>query len=215
MRGSSLRGAAAAALIAVLASWVPTMAAVEEARYDVIEGDGAVEIRDYAPMIVAETLVEGDRDSAISRGFRAIADYIFGNNLSAAKVAMTAPVLQQPGEKIAMTAPVTQEAVGSDNTPRWRVSFVMPAGSTLATLPVPKNASVKLREMAPRRFVAIRFSGIAWQSSLDRQTTALRDWMAVRTLAPLAAPTYAFYNPPWTLPFMRRNEVLIEIARPS
>lgn len=191
------------------------MAAVEEARYERIEGDGAIEIRDYAPMIVAETLVEGDRDSAINRGFRAIADYIFGNNLGARKVAMTAPVLQQPGEKIAMTVPVTQEAVGPDTAPRWRVSFVMPAGSSLATLPVPKNASVTLRELPPRRFAAIRFSGIAWQSSLDKQTEALRDWMSARALVPLAAPTYAFYNPPWTLPFLRRNEVLIEIARPS
>lgn len=215
MRGTRLKAAALAALLVVSASWAPTVAAVEEARYDVVEGDGAVEIRDYAPMIVAETLVEGDRDRAINRGFRAIADYIFGNNVGAAKVAMTAPVLQQPGEPIAMTAPVSQQAVGSDSTPRWRVSFVMPAGSSLASLPVPVNPAVTLREVATRRFAAIRFSGIAWQSSLDEQTGKLRDWMAARALSPLAAPAYAFYNPPWTLPFLRRNEVLIEIARPS
>lgn len=214
MRSMRWRTVAAAMLVGIVAIGAPGMAAVEEARHVRVDGDGAFEIRDYAAMVVAETLVEGDRDRAINRGFRAIADYIFGNNRRETTIAMTAPVLQQ-GESIAMTVPVTQEPLAADGAPRWRVSFVMPAGSSLDALPAPNNPAVRLREIAPRRFATVRFSGIAWQSSLDEQTAKLRDWMQARGLAALGAPTYAFYNPPWTLPFLRRNEVLIEIARPA
>ena len=184
------------------------MSKVEEPKYKVVEKDGDIEFRDYAPMIVAEAEVSGDQNKALGEGFRVIADYIFGNNASSQKVAMTAPVTQQRSEKIAMTAPVTQQSEGGSG----RVRFVMPAGYTLQTLPKPNNPAVTLKEIGSKRFVAIRFSGFAGAGNLARHAAELNTFVSTRHLKTLAAPTYAFYDPPWTLPFLRRNEVMVEIA---
>jgi effector-binding domain-containing protein len=196
--------------VALLAAalWGPIVSNVEQPKYEVVERSGNIEIRDYPPMIVAEAEVRGERREAIGNGFRVIADYIFGNNTSAQKVPMTAPVTQEGNEKIAMTAPVTQQA----DADTWRVRFIMPSAYTMETLPKPNNPAVKLKEVAAKRFAVIRFSGMAGDDSLERQTKELRDFLGARNLAPLSPPTYAFYNPPWTLPFLRRNEVMVEIA---
>jgi hypothetical protein len=159
-------------------------------------------------MIVAETEASGERDKAINQGFRTIAAYIFGNNSSAQKVAMTSPVTQQAGEKIAMTAPVTQQGDGHV----WHVRFVMPANYTMETLPKPNSPAIKLKEMGQRRFAVIQFSGLASKESLKRHTEELNSFISAKKLQVLSAPTFAFYNPPWTLPFLRRNEVMVEIA---
>jgi hypothetical protein len=189
--------------------WGPIMSNVEQARYDVFATHGAIEIRDYAPMIVAEVSVPGDREKAISDGFRLIADYIFGNNISSQKVAMTAPVIQQPGEKIAMTAPVIQQ--GGEGL--WAVRFVMPSAYTMQSLPKPNNSEVILKEIAGKRFAVVRFSGLARAKSLVAHTKELEAFIQENNLQTVSEPTYAFFNPPWTLPFLRRNEVMIEISR--
>lgn len=191
------------------ALWGPMASNVEQAQYTVSEAHGTIEIRDYAPMIIAEAETTGDRDEAINQGFRLIADYIFGNNQSRQKVAMTAPVIQQPSEKIAMTAPVIQKPNG--NT--WKVQFVMPASYTMETLPIPNNKAVTLRQMEGKRFAAIRFSGTSSKANLDEHQAALEAFIGEKKLTPLSAPTYAFFNPPWTLPPLRRNEVMVEIAQ--
>ena len=199
---------AAAGLVSVGAiTWSAMASNVETPDYAVSSKSGNLEIREYGPTIVAEATVEGDRDTAIQRGFRIIADYIFGNNLSSTKVAMTAPVMQQPSEKIAMTAPVIQQASGK----AWNVRFVMPSKYTMETLPKPVNSKVALIEVPATRFAVIRFSGFAGQGSLDKQETLLRAFMAERSLVAANLPQYAYYNAPWTLPFMRRNEIMIEI----
>lgn len=197
------------AITVILAAllWGPIMSNVEQARYDVFETHGAIEIRDYAPMIVAEVSVTGDREKAISDGFRLIADYIFGNNISSQEVAMTAPVIQQPSEKIAMTAPVIQQ--GDEGL--WVVRFVMPSAYTMQTLPKPNNSEVILKEIAGKRFVVIRFSGLARDKSLEAHTKELEAFILENNLQTVSEPTYAFFNPPWTVPFLRRNEVMIEI----
>lgn len=198
----------AVGIIAIGAACVgPIMSQVEEAKYKVVRVDNAIEIRDYTPMIVAQVSVEGDRKEAINKGFRMIADYIFGNNSASQKVAMTAPVIQQPNEQIAMTAPVLQQPDGN----RWNVQFVMPTSYTMETLPKPNNAQVKLREVAGKRFAVIRFSGRASAENLQKHTEELSAYMTSQKLTALGAPTYAFFNPPWTLPFFRRNEVMVEI----
>ena len=187
----------------------PIASNVEHPKYTLVERSGAIEIRDYAPMIVAETEVRGDRREAISKGFRLIADYIFGNNTAAQKVPMTAPVMQD-SEKIAMTAPVTQQ--GDGNT--WRVRFIMPSKYTMETPPKPNNSAVVLKEIPGKRFAVIRFSGMGGKDSVDRHTKELEEFISAKKLTPLSPPTYAFYNPPWTLPFLRRNEVMVETAGP-
>jgi hypothetical protein len=197
--------------IVVLAALLtgPIMSNVEQAKYDVIETHGAIELRDYAPMIVAEVSVPGDREKAIGDGFRLIADYIFGNNISSQKVSMTAPVIQQPSEKIAMTAPVTQQ--GGEGL--WDVQFVMPSDYTMQTLPKPNDPDVILKEVAGKRFAVIRFSGLARATSLAAHTKELEAFILENNLQTVSEPTYAFFNPPWTLPFLRRNEVMIEIKK--
>ena len=181
---------------------------VETPDYQVIDKSGAIEIRQYNPMIVAEATVEGDRDKVIERGFRIIAGYIFGNNRSSEKVAMTAPVTQQASARIAKIARVTQQA----DVTSWHVRFVMPSNFTMVTLPKPTNPQVVLIEVPAKRFVAIRFSGFASQNSLDQHKAQLQDFMVKQRLTAINTPQYAFYNPPWTLSFMRRNEIMIEIA---
>jgi SOUL heme-binding protein len=183
------------------------MSNVEQPKYIVVESDWGIEIRDYAATIVAEVDVAGERKQAISEGFRDLADYIFGNNLSSRKVAMTA-LTQQASEKISITAPVIQQGQGDS----WQVRFVMPASYTMATLPKPKNPAVKLREIGTKRFAVIRFSGLAGEGSLTRHTDRLTELVRAKKLTAASAPIYAFYNPPWTLPFLRRNEVMIEVA---
>lgn len=203
-------GAGAVVLALGAAAWGPIASDVEQAKYEVIESHGDIEIRDYAPMIVAEAKATGEREDAINQGFRIIADYIFGNNGPQQKVAMTAPVTQQSSEKIAMTAPVTQQADGSV----WNVRFVMPASYTMETLPKPNNDAVKLKEIEGKRFAVVRFSGQAGAKNLKKRSQELENFMRERKLEALSEPTYAFFNPPWTLPFLKRNEIMIETLKP-
>jgi hypothetical protein len=183
------------------------MSDVEQAKYDVVEKYDHIEVRDYGPQLVAQVKVSGERQDAIKDGFKAIADYIFGNNTSQSKIAMTAPVTQEPSEKIAMTAPVMQQ--GQDTS--WVVQFVMPASYSARTLPKPNNKRVMIKETPQKRFAVIRFSGAVNEEVLQDQTDQLNAFMIAKKMQRLSLPQYAFYNPPWTLPFLRRNEVMIEI----
>ena len=202
-------------LAALLLSLLPATAmAAEEPKFEVVTKDGDFELRQYAPMVVAETFVDGSQDDASSRGFRAIAGYIFGDNKragqNAEKIAMTAPVTiekQEASQKIAMTAPVTLEQQGN----RWRVHFVMPSQYKLADLPKPNNAAVTLREISGRKVAALRFSGFGGEDKVATKTAELRDWIVARGMTAAGAAQLARYDPPWTLPFMRRNEILTEV----
>lgn len=187
--------------------WGPIVSNVEQAKYTVRQKDGAFELRDYAPMIVAEVAVSGKREEAINQGFRLIADYIFGNNTTSQKVDMTAPVIQQPSEKIAMTAPVLQQPDGN----LWTVRFVMPSAYSMEKLPKPNNPKVVLKDIPAKNFAVVRFSGLSRQETLKRYSDELSKFVASRKLEPVSEPVYAFFNPPWTLPFLRRNEIMIEV----
>jgi hypothetical protein len=183
--------------------------AIEEAAYTVTMQDGAFEIRDYAPHVVAETLVAGTLEAAGTTAFSRLFRYISGGNRSREKVAMTAPVAQQPkGEKIAMTAPVAQQRVRE----QWAVSFTMPAAATLATLPVPEDPQVTLRQVPARRIAAVRYSGSWSEQGYLRRTSELETWMRGKGLAAAGEPEWARYNSPFTLWFLRRNEILIPVA---
>jgi hypothetical protein len=183
------------------------MSQVEQPRYTVLESHGNIEVREYAPTIAAEVEVSGDRMQALHQGFSLIADYIFGDNLSAKKVPMTAPVTQAPGEKIAMTAPVTQLGSGGS----WTVRFIMPSAYTLDTLPKPRNGAVHLVTVPARKVVVIRFSGSNTDANIGSHRDTLLQYVADHHLLAAGSPTTAFYNPPWTLPFLRRNEIMIEL----
>jgi hypothetical protein len=186
------------------------VADVKEPAFTVAEKEAPFEVREYAPMIIAEVRMEGERKKAINDGFTVLADYIFGKNDGGGKIAMTAPVTQQnaKGAKIAMTAPVTQQA--QEGT--WKVHFVMPADYTMETLPKPLDNRIRIFEQPAYRAGVVRFSGFATDAALEKNETALRGWMEKKALKADAEALYAFYNPPWTLPFLRRNEVIIPLA---
>ena len=203
--------------------------AVEEPKFDVLTQDGSYQLRRYAPVIVAETLVDGDMDAASGKGFRLIADYILGNNTLAdagadnasAKIAMTAPVTLEPvarSEKIAMTAPVTAERVAADasmaTASQWRIQFVMPGQYSMQTLPKPVNPAVSLRELPARTFAVLSYSGLNTASKVQQKTDELTAWMRSRQLEPVGAAQLARYDPPWTLPMWRRNEIQVEVKNP-
>ncbi len=203
-----IRAAAAAACLLVQPGCAALASETEEPSYRLEAQEGDFEIRVYAPMIVAETEVEGPRDRAIGAGFRILADYIFGNNEARGEIAMTAPVTQAPSETIAMTAPVTQTGDGG----RWTVGFVMPRAYTLETLPRPKDPRVAIRAVPERRVAVVRFSWTGGAGRVEAQTRRLMDFVESRGLVGTGRPGSAFYDPPWTPPFLRRNEVWIEVA---
>lgn len=164
-----------------------------EAVEAVEDGDG-VELRRYGPHVVAEVTVTGDRSTAISRGFRALAGYIFGGNAD--------------GEKIAMTVPVAQTPAGGDS---WTVQFTMPAAYTVDNLPRPRDPAVRLRQVASDRQAVVVFSGLPQTADMEARAAKLRDWIAAKGLTITAGPHYQFYDPPLTLPWRRRNEVSFSV----
>ena len=177
---------------------LPTMAqTVSEPTYALVKSEPPFELRDYGVLTVAETTIEGDFDVAGSLGFRRVAGSIFGTNQN----------VSGESEKISMTAPVTMEA----QQQQWRLHFVMPPGLTLGNLPKPNDSSVQLREMPAQRMASVRFSGLTTAASIQRHTQMLKDWLTQQQLAFEDRPQVARYNDPFTLPWNRRNEILIPL----
>ncbi|WP_373508723.1 heme-binding protein [Thiocapsa sp.] len=190
--------------------------AIEESGYEVVRTFPDFELRRYPPYRVAETEVPGPFDEAGNQAFRILADYIFGNNRADTKIEMTAPVSQRPaageGERIEMAAPVAQRPASGTDGGTFIVSFVMPERFTLATLPVPVDPRVRLRE-EPGKLVAVRrYSGRWTESSYRENESLLLSAVEQAGLRPVAAPVYARYNSPFSLWFMRRNEVMVEVG---
>lgn len=185
---------------------------IETPKYKILVKAEEFETRQYAPYIVAQTVVDGDFDSASSVGFRRLAGYIFGGNISKQKIAMTAPVGQakEKSEKIAMTAPVGQELKDG----KYVITFTMPSIYTLETLPIPSDKSVTLKSVPEKTYATVRFSGTWSQSGYEEHLASLKKWIEQKHYEVIGLPNYARYNPPWTLWFMRRNEILIEIKNP-
>ena len=192
------------------------VSATEEPKFVRLLQEGDFEWRRYGPTIVAEVLVDGDLDSASSRGFRQLAGYIFGGNQAVSAVS-AAP----RSERIAMTAPVTVEprqpgqAGATDRlagAQRWRVQFTMPSRYTLASLPHPTNPAVTLRELPGYECAVLTFSGFITEAKVQAKAEALRAWAAGRSRRVTGPPQLLRYDPPWTLPFMRRHELVFELA---
>ena len=190
--------------------------AIEEPKYTVTKKSDDFELRKYEPKIIPEVLIDGDMKQASNKGFRLIADYIFGNNTSPngdnAKINMTAPVTMEAknySEKISMTAPVTMEKQATKNSDQWRMYFVMPNEFNMKTLPKPNNDKVKIRQILDTNYAVIKFSGFSGTKKVEEKTNKLLNWMEEIGLEPKGQPELARYNPPITPPFFRRNEVMI------
>lgn len=184
----------------------------EQPPYELLAtlGDG-VEIRRYGPRLAAETEVEStDAGEARNQAFRVLAAYIFGENRAREEVAMTAPVeVERASEPIAMTAPVEARAEGG----RLVMRFFMPSRWTRETLPEPLDPRVRIVEVPGESVAVLRFSGFRGTEAVRRHEAALLRGLAGSGWRAEGAPSAFFYDPPWTLPFLRRNEVAVPVAR--
>ena len=187
--------------------------AYESPNYRVIQTIGAVELREYEPYVVAETVVDGTIENAGNQGFRILAGYIFGDNQAKKKVAMTAPVNQEkasPGaEKIAMTSPVTQERAGD----RFTIQFMMPSKYTVETLPTPNDSRIRFREVEGRDLAAIRYSGRWTERNYETNLAELLSTLRGNGYEPVGEPVWARYDPPFKPWLMRRHEILTAFRR--
>jgi len=187
---------------------------VEEAAYTVVIKDDNFELRDYDPMIIVETTIDDNFEDAGSKAFRRLFAYITGDNVANSEFAMTAPVIADPagtspGTDIAMTAPVLQEYSKGG----WRYAFVLPADLTLETAPKPLDDNVRVAEVAGKKVAVIQFSGLWSEDSMQDNTSELNGWISANNLTASSEPRWAGYNPPWTIPFLRRNEVMIDVQQ--
>ncbi len=200
-------------LLLTACSVVGVRSGTEQPRYDVVAhlADG-VEIRRYAPRLAAETTVDGTEYSARSTGFQRVAGYIFGANSGRARIAMTAPVAVAPardGERLAMTAPVAQ---ARDADGRWTIRFFLPASLAEADAPTPNDARVRVVAVPSETMGVLRYTG---SISADAVASA-----RARLLAALSGSAWTsqgeavswFYDPPWTLPPLRRNEAAVPVV---
>ena len=187
--------------------------AIEEPEYQIVGQYDEYELRTYAPYIVAEVDLQGSFDEAGGDAFRILAGYIFGDNAASEKMAMTAPVESRPtakGEKMSMTAPVTAIAAGVDGQTTY--AFVMERKYTLQTLPVPDDDRIRIRTMPERTMAVRRYSGRWTENNYLQNEKSLRSALEARGVQTIGRPVLARYNSPFSLPFMRRNEVMIEIV---
>ncbi len=181
----------------------------EEPNYRVLQDYGNIQIRQYPPILVAQTEITGDYHSSGNQGFRRLAGYIFGKNQSQQQISMTTPVIQeiQTTEQIAMTAPVLQQQTGD----KWYMAFVLPDSYTLATAPIPVDPAIKLAEMPSKKLAVLSYTGGLSEQRIKEKSTELTSWLTEHNYMLLNPAQSAAYDPPWTLPFLRRNEIHIEI----
>lgn len=200
----------ALAVLGGIGNLVGIRAGTEEPRFTVVERIGQVEIRSYGPRLAAETQVSGPAEAARNEGFRKVAAYIFGENTGRASIAMTAPVAQSGARSIAMTAPVAQTR-GEGAT--WRIQFFMPAKYTRETLPAPKDPTVRIVDAPAQDYAVLRFTGSRTGEAVAAKTEALEAALAGGRWRITGEPVAWFYDPPWTVPFLRRNEVAAPVER--
>lgn len=181
--------------------------------YEVVTKAENRELRKYSGYIVAKTYVEGkDYDEAQGKAFRILANYIFGDNETKSDIEMTAPVVQKPAQstEIAMTAPVVQTADANG----WTMTFMMPRKYTLETLPVPKDDRVKFEQVEPKLMATIEFTWWSTESRNEAHARELRNWIetSLNQYKIISGPMYAGYDPPWTIPFLKRHEMQYELV---
>jgi SOUL heme-binding protein len=166
---------------------------LEKSKYSVLEKSGRFELRLYETSIVAETVVESDFADAGNIAFSRLYKYISGEN--------------RTKESIAMTAPVGQQRAGD----KWVVSFLMPSKYAMQTLPEPLDPAVTLREIPARKMASVKYSGSWSQKRYEEHRGRLEEFIENKKWKIVGEPVFARYDPPFQLPFLRRNEVLIPV----
>ena len=183
----------------------------ENPKYEVLLSESNKEVRSYSSYIVAKTIVKGEFKSARSDAFRILAGYIFGDNEKKQKISMTAPVVMKnpsENEKLAMTAPVVQ----STTEEGMIMTFMMPSKYKLEDLPTPKDHRITFEEIPPKIFGVIRYSGFGSQSTNAEMAKELKTWLTTKgQYEIISEPSFAGFDPPWTIPFLRHNEMMFEL----
>ncbi len=181
-----------------------------QAKYQNIQKDKGFSIRVYEPVVEAQiTVADKDYKSAVNKGFMQLFKYITGANTVNQKISMTAPVLtEQQSQNIAMTAPVL---ISDSDDNAWTIAFVMPADMTIKNAPKPTNENIKLVEKPQNKVAVIQFSGFLDKQSIESNTNKLNNWIKDNNLKVIGEPQAAGYNPPWTIPFLRTNEVMVAV----
>jgi hypothetical protein len=199
--------AAGSALLLGACTVVGVRSGTEEPAFESLGTEAGLEIRRYGPRMAAETRVEADEMGARSEGFSRLAGYIFGGNAGGARIAMTAPVSQQAqGTRIAMTAPVAQAAVDEGHA----IRFFLPAA--LRDAPVPNDLRVRIVEVPGETVAVFRFTGGTDPASIAAARAHLLAALPRTSWVAGGEPVTWFYDPPWTIPALRRNEVAVPVA---
>ena len=201
-----------ALLVAALAFAIFSVLTLEKPGYRVVLKSGDIEYRQYEPYLVSETLIEQARDykAAGNEGFRRLFRYISGANTGQTKISMTVPVAQtESSQKIAMTVPVQQTEAAQG----WRVAFMLPSEYTLETAPQPTDERVKIRAVPGRLTAVLRYSGRWTEDNYAEKREALLQALEQAAVTPMGEVQSAQYAPPSTPPFLRRNEVLVDVDR--
>ena len=209
-RPSRLFNPVAILLSLTLTTMATASNAYDEPEYLLVESTGDFEVREYAPMLVAEVIVHGSYKDAGNRAFRKLFDYISGNNQSQQEISMTIPVNQQKieSERIEMTTPVTQT---QESEGKYRISFVMPSRFNESSIPLPTNPEIQIRSNPARTMAVKKFSGSWSEKNFQKNETMLWQMIQDNNWEILAEPVYARYNSPFSLWFLRRNEIMIEV----
>jgi len=184
-----------------------TAEAIEEPKYKALVKEGNYEIRRYEPYLVAETIVEGDFSEVGNEGFRRLFKFISGENRLKQSIPMTAPVSQEVSKKIEMTAPVQQQKEEGN----WRISFVMPSGYTLDTVPHPLDERIHIKGVPGALVAAVRYSGTWSRKRYEERKLLLKKFILGKGFYETGEAIFARYNPPFKPWFLRRNEVLIPV----
>ena len=180
---------------------------IESPSYKVLQKEGGIELREYDPFIIAETVVDAPYDSAINAGFRRLANFIFGNNQSNSKIAMTAPVIHH--QEMSQSSPLG--FVDVTDTGTHRVSFVMPLSMEMGQIPRPNRDGIELRTVEWGKVVVIRYSGYSSFDTVKEKSEQLKAYIKESNLEAVSPAMVAQYNSPWVMPLLRRNEVLVRV----
>ncbi|KAG6558871.1 SOUL heme-binding protein [Candidatus Rhabdochlamydia oedothoracis] len=164
-------------------------------KYLVLKKWGNFEIRQYEPRVIAETRIQNDFEQATKEGFNILAAYIFGQNATKSKIAMTAPVEQ--------TEDLTQK--------NWLIAFSMPINYKITDLPSPKDPRILLKQIETQKRAALAFSGFCTEKKATQNTRLLLELIEQHGYSPTGPCILARYDPPWTIPCFRHNELLFVI----
>jgi len=180
----------------------------EEPSYRVLSVDGNIQIRLYQPMLIAETVIEADYSQAGKIGFNRLARYIFGGNVQNKEMSMMTPVFRESIGQIGNMNETTQHA---PNNSKWVMSFVMPPSFDLTTLPEPSDPLIIIESIPAKKVAILRYAGSLNQERMSEYSQILLAWLDERHIKRLSSPRSAAYDPPWTIPSLRRNEIHIDI----